>query len=399
MSPPRVVDYAVVGAGPAGLAVGIEAALAGRSAIVLERRGGALDKACGEGLMPAAVRRLAAMGVSLPAGGFQPFRGIRYVDADLSAEADFVDGPGWGVRRTVLSEALLRRAAALGVEVRRGVEARGFVETGAGVRLDTGHGTIDARWLVGADGLHGTVRRGAGIAERRGARRRYGMRRHIAVAPWSGHVEVHWQDGVEAYVTPVAPGAVGVAFLWSADDGSPAEFDAFLDRFPALAARLGSAGRALPGGAMPADRTRGAGPFAIDVRPAARGRVLLVGDAAGYVDAITGEGIGIAFAAAAALVHATTLGSGAADYAARLVRLARRHRLCTRALLAIADRPDLRRRCVRALAGNPAAARGMLALADGAWGWGRALPSLARLAVSLIGAGPGRSQRRAQAET
>ncbi|HUD72069.1 MAG TPA: NAD(P)/FAD-dependent oxidoreductase, partial [Dongiaceae bacterium] len=278
---PEPVDYAIVGAGPAGLAVGIEAALAGRRAVVLERRAGALDKACGEGLMPAAVARLRRMGVTLPTDGFQPFHGIRYVDADLAAEARFVDGAGWGVRRTVLSEALLRRAAALGVDVRHGVEARGFTATGRGVRLDAGGEPIAAGWLVGADGLHGAVGRAAGFAVRRDLRRRFGLRRHVAVAPWSDTVEVHWQDGLEAYVTPVSAGEVGVAFLWTAGDDASADFAAFLDRFPALAARLGPAARAPHAGSV-----RGAGPFGVTVRPAARGRVLLVGDASGYVDAI-----------------------------------------------------------------------------------------------------------------
>jgi flavin-dependent dehydrogenase len=376
---PRVVDYAVVGAGPAGLAVGIEAALAGRSAVVLERRAGALDKACGEGLMPRAVARLREMGVILPAEGFHPFHGIRYVDADLAAEARFVDGPGWGVRRTVLSEALLRRAAALGVEVRHGVEARGFAATGRGVRLDGGGEPLEARWLVGADGLHGAVGRAAGFAVRRGARRRFGLRRHVAVAPWSESVEVHWQDGIEAYVTPVSPAEVGVAFLWTAGDDAPADFAAFLERFPALAARLGPAAHAPDAGA-----TRGAGPFAVTVRPAARGRVLLVGDAAGYVDAITGEGIGLAFAAARALVRATTREAGAAAYATALARITRRHRLCTRALLAMAERPALRRRFIRALAASPSGWRGLLALSNGSWGWGRALPSLVAVAVRAL---------------
>ncbi len=387
---PRVVDYAVVGAGPAGLAVGIEAALAGRSAIVLERRAGVLDKACGEGLMPGAVARLREMGVILPVEGFHPFHGIRYVDADLVAEARFVDGTGWGVRRTVLSEALLRRAAALGVEVRHGVEARGFAPTGRGVRLDAGGAPLEARWLIGADGLHGAVGRAAGFAVRRGARRRFGLRRHVAVAPWSDVVEVHWQDGFEAYVTPVSPREVDVAFLWTTGGDAPADFADFLDRFPALAARLGPAGRARDAGAV-----RGAGPFAVTVRPAGRGRVLLVGDAAGYVDAITGEGIGLAFAAAQALVRATARDDGAAGYAAALHRLTRRHRLCTRALLAVAARPALRRRFIRALAASPSGWRGLLALSNGAWGWGRALPSLLALAARALS--PGRDPAPARA--
>jgi flavin-dependent dehydrogenase len=210
------------------------------------------------------------------------------------------------------------------------------------------------------------------------------VRRHIAVAPWSDCVEVHWQDGVEAYVTPVSATEVGVAFLWTPDDDADSGWDRFLDRFPALAARLGPAAR---GGAR---GTRGAGPFAVAVRPAARGRVLLAGDASGYVDAITGEGIGLAFAAAQALVRATGPDddarphAAARRYARALRRLRRRHEWLTRVLLTVAGRPALRRRYVAALAASPRAFGGLLALSSGACGWGRALPSLAALAARTV---------------
>ena len=106
------VDVAIAGGGPAGLAVALEAARRGLSALVIERMTGAVDKACGEGLMPAGVARLAGLGVDPPG---MPFRGIRYVDGDCVAQADFVEGPGRGVRRLALSAALQARVAALGV--------------------------------------------------------------------------------------------------------------------------------------------------------------------------------------------------------------------------------------------------------------------------------------------
>ena len=64
--------------------------------------------------MPAAVRRLAALGVK-PDG--HPLRGIRYVDERHHADARFRHGHGLGVRRTVLHAALAERAAALGIPV------------------------------------------------------------------------------------------------------------------------------------------------------------------------------------------------------------------------------------------------------------------------------------------
>src|SRR5690606_18415046 len=72
---------------------------------------------------------------------------------------------------------------------------------------------LHARWLVGADGLHSSVARFTGLATPATGRRRYGLRRHFMVAPWSEFVEVIWTPAGELYVTPVAPGLVGVALL------------------------------------------------------------------------------------------------------------------------------------------------------------------------------------------
>src|SRR5215471_11795344 len=225
------LDYAVVGGGPAGLAVAILAALAGRHAVVLERKHGPVDKACGEGLMPPGVAWLDRMGVDLEACHGRPFRGIRYVDGDVTAEAAFVEGPGLGIRRTALSSAMRSRTASVGVEIHDRCEAGLFAEHPDHVRLETSTGPVESRWLIGADGLHGHVRESSGFPVTRGARRRFGMRRHFRVEPWSDFVEVHWGDGVEAYVTPVGSGSVGIAFLWSAGGDQRADYGAFLARF------------------------------------------------------------------------------------------------------------------------------------------------------------------------
>ena len=334
-------DLAIVGGGPVGLAVGIEAARAGLHAVVLERNRGIVDKACGEGLMPHGVARLEALGVSIPSWGVHPFRGIRYVDGDVVAQADF-SSPALGVRRTALEEALRARLASLGGELRTGAEIRTWRQDGDKVAIED----LEARWLVAADGLHSRVRKEAGFAVRVGARRRMGMRRHFRVQPWSPYVEVHWTDGVEAYVTPTGPDRVGVALLWGG--GEKADYDRFLRRFPALAEKLGP----------PETDVRGAGPFDVSVDAQVRGRVFLVGDAAGYVDAITGEGVALGLTSAQALI--ATLEKPHA-WTATWRRVTRRHRQLTRVLLAIADRPMLRRQMIRTFERYPAVFASLLA--------------------------------------
>jgi flavin-dependent dehydrogenase len=307
-----MIDVLVVGGGPAGLATAIGCAQAGLSVTVAEPRSGPIDKACGEGLMPSAVARLAALGVR-PAG--HPFRGIRYLDAHRHADALFRGSPGLGVRRTALHAALAARAAELAIPVRP-VRVTGFTPSAGGV---TAAG-LTARYLVAADGLHSAIRRACGLDPAPARHVRFGLRRHYRLAPWSDLVEVYWAPGAEAYVTPVADDLVGVAVL----GGGPGGFAARLAAFPALRERLA--------GAAPASDVRGAGPLRQDVRHRVAGRVLLVGDAAGYLDALTGEGVGMALAQAAALADCVAAGR-AGDYERAWRRVSRKARVLTAGLL------------------------------------------------------------------
>ena len=133
-----------------------------------------------------------------------PFHGIAYLDGRRRVEHRFSGGAGRGVRRTALHTALRVRAESLGADfVDARVESftqRAGVVTAADVR---------ASWLVGADGLHSAVAREAGLARPTPrARRRFGQRRHYALAPWSPFVEVLWTPLGELYLTPVAPDTV-----------------------------------------------------------------------------------------------------------------------------------------------------------------------------------------------
>jgi menaquinone-9 beta-reductase len=325
----------VVGGGPAGLATAIRARLAGLTALVIDRARPPIDKPCGEGLMPDAVARLREIGVELR--GF-PFRGIRYLDGDLVAEGHFPSSGGLGVRRTELHAALVRRAQEVGVDLRWGVKAEGLAAEG--VRTD--QGTFAARWIVGADGLRSQVRRWAGLDGKLSPLHRFGVRRHFTVAPWSDCVEVHWGPECEAYVTPVSGDEVGIAVLWS---GQKAGFDSLLENFPALKEKVR--------GAPVASRDRGTGPLQQKVRAVTKDRLALVGDAAGYLDAITGEGLAVTLHESAALIDALLAGD-LSRYAAAHRRINRLPNFITSMVLGLERRPRLRRRVLRALAAEPA---------------------------------------------
>ncbi|MBU5424231.1 NAD(P)/FAD-dependent oxidoreductase [Cellulomonas hominis] len=312
------VDVLVAGGGPVGLVAAIEARLAGLTALVVEPRTGSVDKACGEGLMPQAVAALDRLGVDPPG---RPLAGIAYVRDDLRAEHRFAGPPGRGVRRTTLHAVLAARAADLGVARLRG-RVTDLRQDADGVEA----AGVRARWLLGCDGLHSTVRRLTGLEApaARGRARRFGVRRHYRVAPWTDLVEVHWGRRAEAYVTPVAPGLVGVALLGP----SPIDVDAELAGMPVLAARLAGA---------PVDAAdRGAGPLRQRTRARTAGRVLLVGDASGYVDALTGEGLRLGFAQArAAVAHR----DDPVGYERAWAAATRDYRLLTSTLVAAATSP------------------------------------------------------------
>jgi flavin-dependent dehydrogenase len=143
-------------------------------------------------------------------------------------------------------------------------------------------------------------------------------------------------------VTPISPEQIGVALLWS---GGKSRFDDLIRSFPALRERLSVA--------PIASRDRGAGPLHQRVRAVCRGNVALVGDASGYLDAITGEGLAVALHQSAALVEVMATGDLSA-YAAAHRRIGRLPDTMTSLVLAFERRPRLRRRAIRALAAEPA---------------------------------------------
>jgi 2-polyprenyl-6-methoxyphenol hydroxylase-like FAD-dependent oxidoreductase len=336
-------DLIVAGGGPTGLAVAIAAAQRGLSVAVIEPQPGPIDKACGEGLMPAGLRSLARLGVH-PEG--LPFRGIRYVAGPTRAEAELPGGPGLGVRRLTLHRAMWARAEALGVTLLADKlvdqsEADGRVD----LRLSRG-ARESARYLVGADGLRSPLRARLGLNLPPKHPPRVGLRRHFEVADAGDLVEVHWADEAEAYLTPVAPGVVGLAILaGQAPPPGEAEggrFDRLLARFPALRDRLGA----------PASALRGAGPFEVRLRGPRLGRCLLVGDAAGYLDPLTGEGLRFGLEGAERLVELIAA-DRPQDWPRAWARVTGPATWATEGLLRLTRAPALRRRLVPALARAP----------------------------------------------
>lgn len=326
----------MVGGGPSGLAAAIALRLAGCSVAVLEANAPPIDKACGEGLLPETLHALRRLGVALPPEGILPLQGIRFVEGSAHVQADFSGGCGAGVRRTVLHSSLTERARELEIELYWNTK---------GTRIDagivaSGEKRFKPKLIVGADGQNSRVREAAGLNgtgwDWMARGRRYGFRRHYALAPWSPYVEVHWSGSSQMYVTPVSSREIGVALLTS--DPHQRLTRAMCD-FPELLGRLQ--------GAQPTSREMGAETAMRGLRHVwaddrASGRVALVGDASGSVDAITGEGLGLAMRQAMALAQAFQSGD-LGNYAGVHRRLRRKPATMATLLLLLARNERLRR--------------------------------------------------------
>ena len=339
-------DVFVVGGGPAGLAAAIATRQHGLRVMVADRAQPPIDKACGEGLMPDSLEVLRGLGVSLQECETGFFHGIRFVGPECSAAATFPQGRGLGIRRVLLHEVFVRHAEECGVEMLWGAGVAAISDRGV---LVNGR-KISCRWLVGADGQNSQVREWAGLTAGSGSRQRIGLRQHFQVRPWSDYVEIHWGSQGQAYVTPVGRNEVCVALISRRKFKS---FDAGLSEFPALAARLkGAPSTTQPRGAMSISRK---------LKQVCRGNVALIGEASGSVDAITGEGLAMAFRQALALGAALAAGD-LSVYAVAHSQINSLPEFMSRSMLLMDRSPWLRSRSLRAFARQPGIFGRMLAV-------------------------------------
>jgi geranylgeranyl reductase family protein len=369
-------DAVVVGGGPAGAAVAVMLKQRGHDVVLLDEARFPRDKVCGEGISPEAWRLLAALEVeaAVRALGPHPLRGMAVTAPDGTCFRGDYRGaaqPGFAVRRQRFDRVLLERAREVGVEVREGTRATGLLKNGdavAGVIAVNGHGpeSLPARLVVGADGRRSVVARRLGLLREHRRLRKFAVRGY-----WEGmqgleeRGEMHGGGGGYCGVAPLSPTRANLTFvvdrreMAEAGGGLEEFYRRTLHRWPRITERLA--------GATLLCTPKAIGPLALEASRVSAPGALLVGDAAGFYDPFTGEGVTLALRSAELAAEAADrylrAGASLVDYD-RARHAATRHKFrFNRLLQLVVGRPWLAKAAAHRLARPPDLADRLVSIA------------------------------------
>lgn len=400
----RSTEVLVVGAGPAGVAAALALVAAGREVLVVDRARFPREKICGDFMGPGAAAALGRLGLlaALAPGVARPLSGMR-LTAQAAPGAGSVVGryaperPGLAAARRELDAALLAAARARGLAVLEGVRVVDLLRDRCGRvvgarAVDCAGRPLDlaARLVVGADGRHSVVARRLGLARPAPRRfRKFAVRAYWedprplpAATPAVG--EMHLGLGDYCGISPLPDGRASVCVV--VDGARLPRGRAALESWyegrvrsqPAVAARLAGGRRVSPVECL--------GPLAVGAAGAVADGALLVGDAAGFFDPLTGGGLFAALrggelaaeVADRALARGDCSACGLAPYAAaRRRELAPRLRF-DRLVQGLVPRPRLAAALAARLAARPELADTLVRIAGGD------LPPAAALAPAVL---------------
>ena len=308
----------IVGAGIAGASSAIALAPAGYRILLLDRALFPRDKPCGEGIMPEGVQVLAELGVlpEILARGGVKVRGMRYWNRQgVLAQADFPPSPGgisFGLvmRRYHLDNLLLERAASFtSVTIRQGFRVTDVVQEDGGVKAVGGYAVdspnqrevFHAPLTIGTDGRRSVFHAACGLTRNVLRRKRFGVTGHLQGVEGTGsYVEVLPCPGGEIYLAPGAEGISLVAILLEEramhffKGDLAARYVGFLRDVKGFRERITKSELVPPVAAV--------GPLGFTIEPCYRPGLLLIGDSAGFLDPITGEGMTLALKSVKAAV-------------------------------------------------------------------------------------------------
>jgi 2-polyprenyl-6-methoxyphenol hydroxylase-like FAD-dependent oxidoreductase len=369
----------VVGAGPAGAAAALFAARRGHRVIVLDRQVFPRDKPCGEGLMPGGRPALRELGLeeAVLSGGAPPLNGIQFgLAGRLPAAVPFPehDGEraGLGIRRLTfdarLVDALGRHSQ---IQFCPQTEVRDVTAGPDGTpTLTTATGEVRARFVAAADGLRSSLRHRLGWTRGPRPPHRYGIVAHWTidepVDPW---VRITFDRGLEVYEGPVAGKQRIVALL------------CYQDRMREFGGRLETRYREIALTLRPALRNAdlvgsvsAVGPFWYRASTVADRGIFLLGDAGGFTDPITGEGVAAGLRQARAFAAALESPNPERFYRQAHSRLTKDPRRVAALFLRLSRTPSLVERAIRSHERAPQTLATLLGIGFGYWGFSRITP-------------------------
>ena len=386
MSRSLLADCVVVGGGPAGSTTALLLARAGFDVVLLERYEFPRAKPCGDCISPQANLLLDELGLLSAVETLQPARlaGWRMhgpAGASFAAHfSDYTKDPrvehGIAISRAKLDDVILNAARAAGVRVHSGVRVEQLLNGGPAIRGVRGRDAeqqpieVTARLTIGADGLRSVVQHALGLNARKPKLRKVALSAHVnGIAGLSEFGELHLQDGACIGIAPIDARADRANLTLVVDaqrfgrslaGKRRSAFQDQLARFPAVRERV-------PQGAEL--RFLASGPFDRPTTAVVASGAALVGDAAGYFDPFTGQGIYQALsgarmlsACAADALHAGRAHQPLFEYARAQRRSRREMVMVQRIIEAVCSRPRAADQCIRALAHAPAAATALLAV-------------------------------------